>query len=538
MSAQTTSPQSLANSISSVINRCQKPAAEEGTKDVIVTSGILTISLVIVVPLLSLGNNIALLGLVPIVALSYGIFIYKTNRLFSGTVSGFFVLTIFDANIPLISGPTKGTIDIYLVDPLLLFLLVILIYDFARDAWGSLNSQLGWAAVGGFAMFTIWSALSAIIGNGPSQLAAIAFAAEQVRYFLIFLVSILIVSRTNVWFGIYPLMISIGGNLLYAVAEALSGHSFGLTFLGDSDGKFLSELTVGSITFITGYYPGGFVGISRSLIGLLLLLLPFLIFWERYKKPSITIVSILGILGISLIIKFAETDAGWMASLLMFFVLGGLYYLHTNFSNKSGFRGVLLSIYGISLGIILYFSRFVGSNSQSVRGSGGGAGSGGATSSSTQTIAKILAIVPGVKVDTLGVRLTQYSASIDVIQKHPYFGIGGYNFIQISHTYGLPSEQGIHNTFFSHLAATGIPGALAYTTSVVSIAVLAALQMLRKEGEARLLWGSVLTSFIGFHSYSFWVVAYGWPTMNAGFWALSGSTIGALALIRSDSSNS
>jgi hypothetical protein len=85
-------------------------------EDVIYTSGILIVSLVVVVPVLVLFGNVPLLVAVPIVGLGYGLLIYQTGRTYAGLISAFFVLAIFEANVPIADGPPKAQLSVYLVD--------------------------------------------------------------------------------------------------------------------------------------------------------------------------------------------------------------------------------------------------------------------------------------------------------------------------------------------------------------------------------------------------------------------------------------
>lgn len=513
-------------------------------EDVLRTSVFLVLSLVVAVPLIYLITDISLLILVPVAGICYALYLYRSDRMFAGVVSAFFVLLIFKANIPLIQGPGKASLNIYLVDFLAIGLLGFSAYKFAPDVTHSISHRLGKIAVGGFAVFVVWTYLSAVVGNGPSKLAATIFAIQQTRYFVVFVVSIIVVSKTDFRVGLYPLMLSISGNLLYAIAEALSGQTFGLTYLGDGTGSLLSEFAVGPWTFQAGLYASGFVRTTRQLIGLLLLLLPLLVFWTVYGSRIIAVACGLGIMATEFIVRFGQTDAGWMASILVLVVAGTLFLISTLTSRNISFlRGSVTAVYGIGLSGLLFLERVRGWMSPSRKGEGtnnntGGSGTGDPTGGGSggthseklgvrERIVELFSHIPLVRVDTLGIRLTQYAAAIDIALSYPLVGIGGYNFILVSGAY-LPSEMGIHNTFLAHLAATGIPGALAYTISILATLALIGWKIYYSTGEERLLWGCIFSGLLGFHAYSFWVVIYGWMAPNMAFWALSGIVIGSI----------
>jgi hypothetical protein len=545
----TTDYTSFRRSLASIVGMFLPPETTS-IKDSVITALVLLGSLIVVIPALELGLNIPLLVLVPIAGMGYAFFVYRTNRVFSGLVSAFFVLTIFQANIPVIDGPMHAGLSLYLVDPLAIVLFSVLIYDFNLDFNRAIDTKLGIAAVLGLAVFVLWSYLAAAVGNGPSQIAAVIFAIQQTRYLFIFVVSILIVIQVGPKYSIYPLLLSISGNLLYAVAEAFSGNTFGLTYLGDSDGRVLSELILGSWTFSTGLYAGGFVGNTRHLIGLLLLLLPFLVYWTVYGSRLVTLASVFGILGVEFIIKFGETDAGWLASILVLATVGG-FYLHSLLvsGGSHSLRGCIASVFGASVSVLFYSKRFQGvfwsldtdrGGTSSTTGGESGASEAGPSSTTGDTgggksdlsnreiIVDLLSHIPFIEVNTLGIRLTQYTTALNLSLSHPLFGIGGYNFILISGTY-LESEMGIHNIFLSHLVAVGYPGLFAYMVGIFSTLILTGYHIYTSSGRERLFWVSALSGQLGFHAYSFWVVMYQWHAPNMGFWVFSGIIIGALA---------
>ncbi|MDS0259769.1 O-antigen ligase family protein [Haloarcula sp. S1CR25-12] len=518
-------------------------------------------NLVLITPLLVVWASLPLLAVLPVVFVGYFVYAYRTKRLSAGLLSGFFVLSIFGANVPLLSGPGKAYFSIYIVDLLAVVLVSGLIYQNGLN-WSSIHeSKLKTVAVLGLLTFVCWSYASAIVGNGPSQFASVLFAMQQTRYLLVFVVTIFIVNQTSVFVCLYPLLLSITGNLFYAVAEALAGHTFGLTYLGDAGGRELFELAIGPLTLPTGLYAGGFVGGVRELIALTLLLLPFLVYWGVYGSRRVTTASALGILSVVFIIKIGETDAGWMASIIVLALTAAMWlWISVSERDFDLLAGVAVSVSSIVASMLLYQQRFydffaadsqepatgtsngttggnatgtpTGASGNATGGTGGSSGDGGM--SVAEWVIELFSYVPLVEVDTLGVRLSQYAAAIELLLAYPFFGIGGYNFVLVAEEYGVPSAMGVHNTFFSHLAATGIIGVVSYSVSVLAVVYIVIKQMLQTRTRRRALWGCTLAGLMGFHAYSFWVVIYGWQTSNVGLWLLSGIAVGAFSVVSSE----
>lgn len=522
------------------------PPDDPSTHEFLLAATILVVALVGLVPLVAIPLGVSwLLALVPAVAIGYAGFVYATDRVFEGTVSAFFVLSVFNANVPLLTGPGVASLSLLIVDPVIVVLLVVLVRDFLNERSSGLGlDRTGTASVVAAAIFVLWTALSAAAGNGPSPLAAWIFAVEQIRYLAVFVVSILVVRRTSLLCGLYPLSVAVVGNLAFAVAEVANGRSFGLTYLGEKPGKMLFSLPLGPITIPTGYYPGGFVGHARELVGLLLLIVPFLVFWAAYESWVRTALGATTVAATMLVIRVAETDAGWVASLLMLALIAsvGLWSSPTD-GDRNGLRSVFTALLGGLASIPLYSSRFVtllgdgeASKGGSHEGAGGASAPGGTSGATTggpsngsegeQWLVDLVAGLPLVETSTLVPRIAQYGAAIEIASQYPLFGIGGYNFFLVATSYGIHKPMGIHNTFFSHLAAVGIVGTGAFVASAVGVALIALREAFRASGRDRFLWGSLCVGLLGFHAYSFWVVMYSWVTPNAGFWAFSGIVVG------------
>ncbi|WP_459988068.1 O-antigen ligase family protein, partial [Natrinema sp. JCM 9743] len=264
-----------------------------------------------------------------------------------------------------------------------------------------------------------------------------------------------------------------------------------------------------------------------------------LVFLAIYGSKRGTVASVLGLLGLGIITKIGETDAGWMSMILVLVMLGGFCLASSlAYRRLQPLRGSLASVYGIGVSILLYSERLETQDQSTGKetavdegqpdSTGGGAGNAGNGEPGFQEkIIDLSSNIPLVEIDTLGTRLTQYAAALELAYTYPLFGIGGYNFHLVSESYGLPT-LGVHNTFFSHLAATGIPGFLAYMASVLAVLLLVSRRIYNTAEKERIFWVCGFVGLLGYHAYSFWVVIYGWQATNAGFWALSGIFVSAI----------
>lgn len=526
MSNRISDEYSLRHSARSELRRLLESSAPPATpqlREFVLTAVVLVAGLAGVVPAIALGAGAPILaiGLVPLFGVAYAYYIYRTDRIFEGVVSGFFVLAVFSAKVPIYAKPWVD-LYVFLVDFVAIALFGILLY---HGSPVERMRQFGTAervAVGGLAMFVLWSFLSALAGNGVSSVVAAVFAVEQLRYLAIFLAAILVAREIGFWCAAYPLVLSIVGNGLFALLEAASGGPINLKYLGTSTGRVVGVLSAGPVDVNTGYYAGGFVGWGREFLAVLLLFLPFLVFWSVYGSRVRAAVSAAGIVAVALLVGIARTDAGWMASLLILAILAaGALAMLVDTSDRRYLRGILAS------GIGLAASFRLDARKHSDQGGAAAESEFVGTSPLYEFFFDLLARVPLVSASTLGIRFDQYVLAINVALNQPLFGIGGYNFKLMSESYGLFRDFGVHNTYLSHLAATGFPGFVAFMLGILAVLWIVARKALIAEGEARFLWLCVVASLLGFHAYSFWVILYRWQTAMIVFWALSGIAVGA-----------
>jgi hypothetical protein len=147
--------------------------------------------------------------------------------------------------------------------------------------------------------------------------------------------------------------------------------------------------------------------------------------------------------------------------------------------------------------------------------------------------------IPLFDLSSLGERLQQYVAGVDLVLRYPLFGVGGGNFRFVAAAYGLPNKEGIpipeplHNVYIMLLAETGLPGFLLYM-GAVGLVFGAGLRSLL-EDHKRDIHLVVLVGFVAFSSFMFFTHLIDRITVLIPFWALGGAVLGERAVARTRS---
>lgn len=500
------------------------------TKNYVSTSLVLTVLLTVITPFLATVGGLPVLPLVALTGLVYAAFVVVTDTLFEGVSSALFVLLVFNADIPLVNAPGPAQFDVFLMDlPLVLALALLLWWEYTESRTRFRTETA--IAVGSLGFFVLWSFISAVVANGPSQSAAVMFGATQLRYGLILVASVLIVRRTNVWCGIYPLIIAVSGNVLVALTQAVNDGPLGLSYLGEVGPGYISRVVLGPLVTRSGMYVGGFTGQSRLFTGVLLLVVPLVVFLSVRRSRWKTILTGCFVLSAAFIVRMSESDAGW-ASLLLTLVLSIVvlsYYAYRE-SDRRYYPGISYCVLSIAISIGMYTSRFIGPSTDGAdpEPSGGTGGSTGSQAPSTQESAtNFIASVPVVQASTFPIRVQQWAASVELVSMYPLFGVGGHNFYLLSESLGLPRAFAVHNTFLAHLAATGFPGAIAYILGIGTVLFVVLRHAVFAPGEAGTFWGLLAAGMIGFHALSFWVTIHNSVVAFSTFWAVCGMALAA-----------
>lgn len=468
------------------------------------TAVLLTGLLALVVPVTAAVSDLPVEVLVVLAGLCYLGVVLTAGVGFEGVTSAVFVLALFDITVTLVEGPGLATVYLSAVDVVAVPLLFVLLYGFVRERPRTrLDSRA--LAVFGFAAFVGWAFVAAYVGNGPSRPAAVMFAVEQLRYLLLFVVTLLIIRRKSAWCGVYPFVIAATGNLLVSLAQVANGGMLGFPFLGEPPDRFLGSFTIGVFELATGFHAGGFVGHGRMLAMVLLMFIPLVVAaslrhsWAHVGLAGVAIAASI------LSIRVADTDAGWVTLILVGTLFATYLFASALTEVKRRYTiGALVPVLAIVFTAVFYLAR---AGQALVRASSGE--------------------IPLVRTNSLYVRLQGYAAAVDIGLANPLFGLGGKNFYLLAESYELPPETGIHNTFLSHLAATGFVGLAFYLLVVLSVLYVAFRSAIKSSDTERVLWVAMVCAMLSFHAYSSWMMAYQWWVGNAAFWLLAGITVGA-----------
>ena len=554
-------------SLSSVLSG---PPRTFDRRNVLLSALFLTTLLVVIVPIVAVSTPVPLLALIAVAGFFYAAVLVFTDAVFEGLCGAVFVLCMFSANLPLLEQqPFPGAsvqLNLLLVDFVVVPLAVLLLWwngGLSLPSGRRLDTVVSYTLVG----VAIWSALAAIVSNGPSRFAAMVFVTTHVRYLLLFGVAVGVVRYTGLRTALYSLLVALGGNIAYAIAEVLNRGSFGLSYLGDAAGVTLNPFSIGPWVFSSSMYAGGFAGSSRGLTMLVILLSPLVV--ERIVNGT-TVQRLLGaayLLGSVFVVRASGSDAGWAAFLLV--VLGVslvLTYLVLDADVLNSASETIGYLYGYActlgaglLVFVLYtnFSLFAreqgsegggessgstgGSDTSSSDAQGGGASSesNGASSGSTGTGASsgtdtqstseflldLLNAVPFVSTSSLSIRFEQYAAALDIGLTYPLFGLGGRNFLFVAESY-MSRPVPIHNIYLFYLAAIGIPGALLLISGLGAVWLIAVVETVQPSSSDRLLWGTVACGLIGFYAYGFWTSGHMVDPTFMTFWLLAGLMVG------------
>ena len=466
--------------------------------------------LVGVVPLVSLATDLPPLALAVAAGVVYTLMILVTQTGFEGLASAVVVLSVFDLGVTLVRGPGEipvSSLSLMAVDLVAVPLLIVFLYymgsRFARARAGFNGRTIAVAALG---LFVLWTVASGIVANGQSNLAPLLEIVQYARYGLLFVLAALIVRSTNPWCVVYPLTIAIGGNLAFALAQVMNSGGFGLKALGETPTVILGTFALAGSEIPFGSYAGGFVGHSREFTIILLLFVPLLVAITARRSWSSRLFGVAGVLAAVLVIRTADTDAGWAALLLVGVLLAGtLGYATLRDRHRGAAVGVLATGIGGAVAAVALALVVVAS----------------ASANAAPAIP-----IPLFDTRTLSVRIEQYVVAFDVARTYPLFGLGTGNFFLAIESYGLPDFRGIHGIVFSYLAATGFVGATAYVLGVTAVLGVGVRRFLRETGREQLLWGALVCGMVGFHAYSLWDLAHLWDAALSILWVLMGVVVG------------
>lgn len=523
----------------SLLSFFSEPPNTVTKRGVLLSALSLTALLVVGVPVVTLSTGLPLLAVVAFAGVVYGVGLVLTDNLLEGLCSAVFVLCTFQADLPIVGVERGGQLGAYKLEIMLIdvvavplaILLVLWASSHLTLPRGRSERIAGYALAG----LVVWSAIAAVVGDGPSTVMGLFFSVAQIRHLLLFGVAMAVGRYVGIRTTVYSLLIAVGGQMLFAIAEVLNRGSFGLSYLGEASGYGFETFYIGPVAVMASTYAGGFAGISRILIALLLLVMPITV--ERIVNGA-RWQQVLGlgfVTGSVFLLRVSATDSGWAAFLLVvLLIFGSLVYTHL-YSDEARIgmydyaRGYAATIGAGLLSCFLFLSRTSSGEApepSAVPGTTGG--SGALSHTDSEMIVSVLQAVPLINTGNLSIRVQQYIAALEIGITNPLFGIGGMNFSLVAENYGVSRAVSMHNVYLSFLVGTGIPGLVLFVTGIVAVLVVAVKNATTAVDEDRLLWAMIACGMLGFHAINFWIAAgeIG-KVAYMTFWVLAGAVVGS-----------
>ena len=474
------------------------------TSDMIMISLISSISLIFIIPLISLLTsqpNTALLFMVFLFISIFLIAIYCAGYWIEGISVLVLTLSIISADIPLLNPITTQTINgsdvagplsVYLVDPFILILLFSIMYHWHGKKTELVISKKHCYIVILFALFLFSSLVSALRSGSTSSL---IFFTDNLRLFFVFLSTISIVLYNGVYSSLIPFLTAIYSNLLFSTLQIISGGNLGpLTYFGEGVSRFIPQHYMGELSIIVwklrlGYYPGGFVGHAREFNALLIIGLPFVISILISKKDKLSkIVTITLILLSFLHIFVSQSTTGIITAAFAVFGTAGLITIQ---KNDTVSVELLLSLTIVSF-VVSVISSILLIPSQ---------------------IIELLSVLGSIRP-----RIEVYNLALDTSAESPIFGIGGYNFSTLF-------DEQIHNLLLNHLVSTGLVGVLTYALAILLV-IIELIRLIQIKLYSNTYLITLGISVLSFQIYMFWTTGYSHLQANIGFWIIAGTIVG------------
>ncbi len=410
------------------------------------------------------------------------LFILYRGCLAAGFASSVPALVSFNIGIPLSPwiGPTR--VELLLVDFGLVLVAALSILLWHIES----KSHILYLILPIF-LFAVWSFISGIVavlqGYPPT---GIIFGINQFRYVLIAIATIGI----SLSFGHKPIMItlftSISIHSINAIMQSLIGRPWGLPYYGDSGMSVANtEIGFGLLQFTTGLFPGGFVGSSRSLLAMLLIVFVPAIYYLS-KGGFQAVPALVCIISTPLVVIASRSQNGLAVFIISCVIIVTVLLLIR--CNK--FISLATILAGTIIGFFLLWA----------------------------FIWRILSLD---LTSTSAIRYRQYIIAIETGFSHPGFGIGGMNFnwytdLGLREGYEDVEEiYGVHNTFLAYFAELGLPGLLLY---IISIFVPYYYCIKKFASTHSLLAGLFAIGMLNFHIFSNLAWVYHREVVIMTFW--------------------
>jgi hypothetical protein len=481
--------------------------SDSGARDAAVLAGALVAGVLFLVPVVARllqmrGVATETAMVVPLVAVcvAYGVLVYRTGRIPIGLFVAFAVfVTVWAPVLPW--GPTRGslawaTTQNWLAGVALVGLLVVY-------TWHGWNPRTYFSrahlALGGF---VVWTFVSVPFVAGPYPGLALQFGLYVLQAWAVFaVVSWLAESgRLSLSAAAVTLATVVVGHAVIGLVEFTEGVSFGLA--GTIDGvAVVGQLSLGPLgTHPVGPYVSGFVG-SSALGSLLAMVAPLLCVlalrahgFRRFVWATLWLLCafvlrmtgwdtargafLLGtaVVGIGLVWRYrsgVSINPVRTAFTTLAAALGvAVTLIPSSATGGSGRFGVIgwamdpstwLSLVTSPVGAFVGVVRATNTTARAVNASA----EYGPTYFSPERVASTVTSlsIPLFDLSSLGVRLQQVVAGIDLFFQYPIFGIGGANFYYVAEAFGLP-KLWLHTVYAALLAETGLPGFLFYVVAL------------------------------------------------------------------------
>lgn len=456
----------------------------------LITSGILLTLLVgVISPAMALIldiTSVKSLIFLFISACIYGLFIIANRCMSAGIIAAAPTLVFYNIAYPFTPEVGSSRVELFMSDFVIIPLGIFGLYFVYRKSKPLLSSFL--VLMGIFALWALVIGLINYVKGYP--VSGVYFGVNQWRYLLVAAAAVVIVDRYDLSSLLNLLLIGASLQIIVAIAQSIYGKSFGLVYFGD----MTVAIDVGKIfVFHTGLFPGAFVGSSRALVAILILLFaPATAWW--FKEDVLRIPALICILGTPFVIIASRSIAG-AGTLAVSILL--LLAAHLN-PRK----------YRVS-------ARMIGSITVLAVGTG-------------YVIGGVI-IGSGV-FDHSSTRAGQYLAAISTAGENP-IGIGGGNFHALAED-GLPpaysaaeSAHGVHNTFLGYLLELGWFGLIIHMI-LISIPYSAAILNYASNSANKWVFaGTVAIGMISFHSISSLTWIYQRPNVMMVFWLIATGAI-------------
>lgn len=404
-------------------------------------------------------------------------FILYKGILFPGFASALPILIFFRIQFPVLTLDTNVVLYILISDIISIPLGIVGLIAISRDIFNK-SAKLITIVLILFVTWVLISGILAIFQGFPYN--GLAFGFEQTRYIFILSTTFLIVSYFGGNSVIKLLIISASYQVIISALQSIFGVQFtGLGYFGDVSYGFSDTIHFFGVTLNTGLFPGGFVGSSRGLLAMLIILFP-ISFYYLYQYSWIP--AYVSFIGTPLVALFAATSEAGFGAILLMIILSFLLlkFKHFIIKNLTKLQFTIVGVISVITGVIL-----------------------------------ALAILKFDYFSAARIRWDQYVSATKLFFEYPIFGIGVENF---NHFEKAVDVSDVHNIYLAYLSGAGLPSLLLFLWAniVVYIAFMNNLFTQSNRTELVLLYIGI----IGFLSFSFFDKVFEKAPVMIIFWMI------------------